>query len=206
MRVALQAVFLVLPLVLGSHAAADLPCPDNSLATVTFSQVFTGTYRTGEPRDILTIGPDGGIETLASNGIRIDVYARTCAGAPLAGLPRQEIVLFNSALCFCPGGNFADADTDVNGHTTFTGALRAGGCAENLTVFVSGVAVATLPVRTNSPDQVPASPCEVDASDLSGLAAHRGSTTSICFDWNEDGITDSSDIAYFATLRGSACP
>lgn len=201
-----QVLLTVLALGLGSRVRADIPCPDESYATVTFSQVFTGDYRTGEPRDVVTVGPNGGIETLASNGITIHVYLRNCAGLPVIGVPRQEVVLFNSGLCICPGGNIADADTDVNGHTTFTGSLNAGGCVSNISVFADGIFLAMLPVRFNSPDAVPASPCMVDASDLSGLVANRGSTNAPCFDWNEDGIVDSSDIAYFATLRGGACP
>jgi hypothetical protein len=119
-------------------------------------------------------------------------------------------VIFNLGLCICPGGNIADAATDINGHTTFTGTIRGGGCVENLQVYADGVGIGSaLLVKTNSPDLVPASPCAVDASDLASLASKLGIPLqyNICFDYNESGppTIDASDLAFFASLLGAQC-
>jgi len=180
-------------------AAADIVCPESSYCVVNFSTT----------KDRVTIAPNGAGETLAGTGITIHVYLKNCNGAPLVGVPAQEIVIFNSALCICPGGNIADAATDINGHTTFTGTIRGGGCVESLSIFADGIGVCTTTVKTNSPDHVPASPCAVDASDLSGLAAVLGKVGqyTICKDYNESGglTIDASDLSFFASLLGAAC-
>ena len=104
--------FLILLLACGaidaSLVSADIVCPDSSYATVQFTRTFTGVYRPGQPRDVVTVGP-GGIETFTEAGIIIRVYLKSCSGAPIVGLPRQEVVLFHPNLCLCPGGNIADA-------------------------------------------------------------------------------------------------
>lgn len=179
-------------------AAADIVCPDSSYCVVNITS-----------KDRVTIAPNGAGETFAGTGITIDVYLKNCNGAPLVGVPRQEIVIYNSGLCICPGGNVADAATDVNGMASFSGTIRGGGCVENLTIFADGVAICTIPVKTNSPDHVPASPCAVDASDLGALAARLGNPLqyNICFDYNESGppTIDASDLAFFASLLGASC-
>jgi hypothetical protein len=53
--------------------AADIVCPDSSYVEVEYACTFTGSYRTGEPLDIITIAPDGSGETFAENGISIEV-------------------------------------------------------------------------------------------------------------------------------------
>src|SRR5262245_33318931 len=93
-------------------AMADIVCPDSSYCTVTF---------TNPAKNRVTIAPNGAGETFAGTGITIRVFLKNCNGAPLVGVPLQEINIFNSALCICPGGNVADAATDANGMTTFSG-------------------------------------------------------------------------------------
>jgi hypothetical protein len=179
-------------------AAADIVCADSSYCVVTM-----GT------KDRVTIAPNGAGETFAATGITITVYLKNCSGAPLVGVPAQEVVIYNSGLCICPGGNNADAPTDVNGSTTFSGTIQGGGCVSSLSIFADGVLICTIPVKTNSPDHVPASPCAVDASDLGALATKLGSVANydICFDYNESGppTIDASDLAFFATLLGAGC-
>jgi hypothetical protein len=167
------------------------------------------------PYDVLTVRPDGSGETFAATGITIRVYIKDCNGVPLPGIPREEIVIFNNRMCFCPGGNIADQPTDANGVTTFSGTLAAGGCVENpvpvATIVVwDGAVIGTLPVKFNSPDAVPASPCQVDASDFSALVQRRGAQVgqpnySICFDYNEDGSIDASELSLFANALGAGC-
>jgi len=177
-------------------AAADIVCPDSSYCVVNI-----GT------KDRVTIAPNGAGETFAATGITIQVYLRNCNGAPLVGVPRQEIVIYNSGLCICPGGNVADAATDVNGMAAFSGTIRGGGCVESLTIFADGIAICTIPVKTNSPDHVPASPCAVDAGDLGSFAARLGipAQYNICWDYNETGAIDAGDLAFFTSFLGAAC-
>jgi hypothetical protein len=180
-------------------AAADIVCADSSYCVVNFATT----------KDRVTIAPNGAGETFAATGITITVYLKNCSGAPLVGVPRQEVVIYNSGLCICPGGNVADAATDVNGSTTFSGSIAGGGCVENLQIYADGILICTIPVKTNSPDHVPASPCAVDASDLSSLATRLGNPAAydICYDYNESGgpTIDASDLAFFATFLGAGC-
>src|SRR5262245_3385801 len=174
-----RAILLVLAALLACgalgppRAAADIVCPDSSYATVQFTRSFTGIYRNGQPYDVVTVGP-AGVESFAEVGIVIQVYLKNCAGSPLVGVPRQGIVLFNSNLCICPVGNIADAATDANGATSFSGAMLSGGCVTTLSVFADGVFIATLPIKTNSPDAIPQSPCFVDAADLAAFMSVYG--------------------------------
>jgi len=193
------AMFALVAACFAGTAAADIVCADSSYCIVTF----------GTTKDRVTIAPNGAGETFAGTQITIQVYLRNCAGAALAGVPAQEVVIFNSNLCICPGGNIADAATDLNGRTTFSGTIRGGGCVESLSIFADGVGICTTSVKTNSPDHVPASPCAVDAGDLSAFAARLGipAQYNICFDYNESGgpTIDAGDLSFFASLLGSAC-
>jgi len=181
-------------------AMADIVCPDSSYCQVSF---------TNPSKNRVTIAPNGAGETFAGTGITVRVFLKNCNGAPLVGVPAQEVVIFNSALCICPGGNIADAATDANGMTTFSGTIRGGGCVESLTIFADGVQLCNTPLKTNSWDWIH-SPCFVDAGDLAALSARLRSAVgqpnySICFDWTEDGFIDSSDVASFASHLGEAC-
>ena len=176
---------------------------------VRFGRVYTGTYRHGDPYDFVTVDPAGTGETFEDMGISIRVRLRCeLSLQAIAGMPAEAIILFNSGLCMCPGWKAADAPTDANGETTFSGTIRAGGCVEYLTLFADGIAAATLPIKLNSPDTATASACLVDASDISGLAQRLGRPDqySICFDYNESGGINAGDVSFFAAALGRACP
>lgn len=180
--------------------AGGLPCPELCTIVVDFSQ----------SKDRVTIAPQGG-ESLADAGISIDLMLRSCDDRGIAGIPRQEIVLYNPALCLCPGGAIADVPTDLEGRTRFTGTIRGGGCVESLSIYFSGFFIGTVPVKTNSPDTGGAGfMCTVDASDLSEFATHLGipAAYSICFDFNESGppTIEAGDLSMFASVLGSTCP
>lgn len=175
-----------------------------------FARRFTGTYRPGEPYDVLTIDPSGAGETLEDVGISLRVRLFCdCFGidtGPLVGVPAEEIVLFSSSLAL---GTVLTAfmPTDAEGWTEFHGTMRGGGCAQSLTLFTDGIAVVTIPIKINSPDTALASPCAVDAGDLSALAARLGipANYNICSDWNEDGAVDAGDVSAFAAVLGASC-
>jgi hypothetical protein len=198
-------------------AAADIICPDSSYATVQYATA----------KDRVTISPGLNGETFPQNGITVKVYLKNCNGAPLAGVPREEVVLFSNVLHICTGGNVADAATDLNGAATFTGSIRGGGCANSLTVLADGITInqrivpglvppaSLTPLKTNSQDALPSSPGFVDAGDLAALAGKlgcpgpncppMGGGYNICSDWNEDGFIDAGDVASFAQQLGTSC-
>ena len=182
------------------------PCAELELQ---FDRRFTGTYRTGEPFDMLTILPDGTGDTLEGMGIHLRLRVRCCFFDqqldPAAGIPAEEIVLWSSGLCL-QAPLHADHPTDTEGYTEFSGTLAGGGCAEALQLFIDGVFVATVPIRINSPDTGAASPCHVDQSDLGTFAARLGvpSQYDVCSDFNESGTIDASDLSFFAAALGLA--
>ena len=201
-------LFLCGPGAVVPRVHADIVCSDSSYVSVTFAKTYTANYMTGQPYDFVTVSPSGGGETFSATGITIRVYLKNCQGEPLVGVPAQEIILFNSGLCVCPGGNTADSSTDLNGCTQFSGTIRAGGCVTSLTCFADGVSIGIIPVKINSQDRVTSSPCVVDADDLGGMVFRLGKPErySICFDFNETGTTiDASDLAAFASVFGVRC-
>ena len=117
-----------------------------------------------------------------------------------------DIMLYNGNLAV---GTFLTASmpTDSEGWTEFHGTMRGGGCVQNLNLFLDGCGVTSIPIKINSPDTGSASPCAVDAGDLSALAARLGipANYSICFDWNEDGAVDAADVSAFAAVLGANC-
>jgi len=210
-------VAALLALAAGS-ASADVVCADSSYCTVTFTRTYTMNYNPGQPYDYVTVAPNGRGETFAQLGITIRVFLKNCQGEPLVGVPAQQITLFNPSLCICTGGAISDAGTDANGMATFSGSIRAGGCAQSVDVYADGVFICTLrsspgnvSVKINSPDnaQQGTSPCFTDADDLVIMASRLGRPAfyNICQDFNESGgpTLDSSDLAYFAAVLGAGC-
>lgn len=226
-KLAVAAMAALFAACLAGPAAADIVCPDSSYCTVVFNRTYgTNSQFVGQLYDYVTIAPDAAGETFFNvNGtnevdglpdIDIRVYLRNCQGAPLVGVPAQEIVVFNSALCICPGGNISDAGTDVTGCAQFTGTMAAGGCVTSMDVFADGVFICTLrgqanrTVKTNSTDYAHqgTSPCFADAGDLAFLATQLGKAAAsrICSDFNEQGVNiDASDLAFFASFLGASC-
>jgi hypothetical protein len=213
MKKSVVAIMAAIVACMAGTAAADVVCPDSSYATVTFNAQYTGSWNNGADYDYVTIAPNGLGETFVNasgqnnvaDDIEIRVYLKNCNGDPLVGVPAQEIVLFNSGLCICPGGNISDAGTDINGCATFTGTIAGGGCVQGLDVYADGVPIDTIPVNINSTDTGLASPCFTDSSDLTAFATKIGGAHDICFDYNESGFVDSGDVSYFATVIGAAC-
>ena len=200
-------------------ASADVVCADSSYCTVTFTRTYTANYNPGQPYDYVTVAPDGTGETFAQLGITIRVFLKNCQGQPLAGVPAQQIALFNPNLCICYGGGISDAGTNANGMATFSGTMKAGGCVTSLDVFADGVFIGTLrgpapgfvTVKINSPDVASqgVSPCFIDSGDLAAFASRIGKPASwnVCMDYNESGgpTLDSSDLSFIAAVLGAAC-
>jgi hypothetical protein len=170
----------------------------------------------GQPRDYVTVSPNGAGETFAANGIDIRVYVRNCQGLPLVGIPFQNVTLSSDNLCICAGGGASDAGTDTLGCARFTGTMRAGGCAGVLQVYADGIFTCELrdrpnrgvppgapTVKINSPDfGAVLSPCPTDAGDFAYFLGQIGARVgqerhSVCANFAfEDGTIDASDFAY----------
>ncbi len=151
------------------------------------------------------------------------------SGNPLHAYPLEDMWLENhppvpptipgapAGLVACPLGVLADADTDVNGQTTFTGPFHAGGHVTydsttdlgDLTyVMVGGEALTTsLELLFNSPD------IDGDGVWSSGvdviLFSQRypvGAGYSYSVDFHFDEVNDLSDLVLFSAARNSSCP
>ena len=79
----LICVFVLLTVGVGV-SFGQAPCPTGQTlgvnVNVSFSQVFTGTWMTGQPYNIVTVSP-AGAETFAATGIDIDGIPGVIAGA-----------------------------------------------------------------------------------------------------------------------------
>lgn len=201
---------------LAGPAAADIVCPDSSYVEVSYSQTYPAEHPdAGTPLNHIYTHPAGDGRSFAANGIDVRVYLKNCQGEPLIGVPAQEIVMFNSNLCICPGGGASDAGTDSNGCATWTGSLASGGCVPTVDVYADGIFIATVSdgvtdLRLNSTDQAHAgtSPCFTDASDLAAFAQVLGTTSTgkFCFDFIATGNTiDPADLGAFAEGLGKSC-
>ena len=204
-------IFLVAEEASAQPFACDDGCGMSAEVILDFSRHFTGSYRTGEPYDVLTIHPDGSGDSLEDTGITLRVRPLCeCGGPPrpIPGLAADQILLYSSDTCGCEIAVMqASQPTDAEGWTEFHGTMVGGGCSESLLLFVDGFGVEVIPIRINSPDALPASPCAVDAGDLSALAARLGipARYSICSDFNEDGAVDAADLSTLAAVLGTAC-
>ena len=83
---------------------------------------------------------------LGSVGLTITVTVRDNVNAPIANIPAADVWLIgcNDLLALCGGSGAinASAPTDVNGQTTITGDIAAGGCdLGGVRVVVQGVAI-----------------------------------------------------------------
>lgn len=209
---------LVLSAVWGLPSLSEAGPPDvsKSTATALFSQVFTGTYRPGQFKNIFTITPsfslvppsDPRSESLAENGIAIKVVLRDRVSDPVAGFNDIEIrVGAGGEFCSDFGPWRPETPTDSLGVAFFTGRVPGWGCVQELQVWVGGLFLNTVPVGFNSPDDLNRSSGFVDAADLAAFAAAFGNPAkyTICMDFNEDGFVDASDLAHFSNALGDAC-
>ena len=111
--------------------------------------------------------PQGDGDPLAANGLTITVTVRDLVNAPVAGILASDIWVIGCSdlltLCGGSGAINATGPTDVNGQTTITGDIAAGGCdLGGLRVVVQGIVVGA---------GVCGQPClqiKVKSSDLNG--------------------------------------
>lgn len=167
----------------------------------------------------LLVVPDGsGSPLTAARGpagqpvdATIGLTLKDGCGDVIANFPREDMWLDSSdqGLAVCPGGSVADHQTDLQGHTTWTLPLRAGGhSAAGCRVLVNGYVVTSsgpLPLRFNSPD--------LNGDRVAGLADvarfaadYFSGTNPFEADLFADGVVNIADIGVLAAGMGRGCP
>ena len=163
--------------------------------------------------------PKGDGPTLASKGLTISVRVLDQSGNPIVGLAAHRIWLASSSLYTCPGTLIltADAPTNWDGRTTFSGALRAGGCSEQgLNVMVRyddlDYVLAPDPNDCDSPFTVPIfvrSP-DLNADGTIGLADfsmfqynYQNGPYDACYDFDGSGTRNLADFSIFTSHYGT---
>ena len=134
-------------------------------------------------------------------------------GDPIAGYPAEDMWLETGmgGLQFCEGSGIADANTDANGMTTFSGSFRGGGYSdldggEPLFVVVADDVLTSGPgfqIVFNSADingdlQVDVADEDLFTSDFFGSYNYRS-------DFNWDGVVNISDSILFQSGMGASC-
>jgi len=180
----------------------------------------------------LTVCPGGDFEQIRNGcggtGAYIWIEARP-DDVPQPGIPVTDfwINACNPAtqLSLCAQPIIADSMTGANGRTTFSGILRAGGCAltggiwiaiQGRRVYVdppNGSTVLCLDIIIKSPDLVGrGGPPDgvVDLSDLIpfGFSYNKNlgqAGYNACCDYNDDNHCNLSDFAFFATHYQHGC-
>ena len=128
---------------------------------------------------------------------------------PWPNYPREDLWLeFDDPhLALCPEGSLADANTNINGETSWVNPLRAGGQSEGyVRVIVNGTPIPAYfsIVYFNSPDingdlQVNLSDVALFGQDYFGGYQFRS-------DFHHDGVINLQDLAIMAEGLGASCP
>ncbi len=151
---------------------------------------------------------------------------------PVFGYPYEDIWLENPpavppgsvwdvpGLVACPNGTVADADTDINGQTTFSGPYHAGGHVDysadgddtndgETLVMVDGLPLGNSPLRLlfNSPD-IDGDGQVNTATDVVIFSTRypAGSGYAFSVDFYFDQYNDISDVVLFSAAQNSSCP
>jgi len=144
----------------------------------------------------------------------ITVTLNDAAGNPIFLYPFEDMWLETSlgGLAPCSGGTVSDGSTNINGQTTFTAALYAGGfsdqvAGEKCRVIVNGTALvgSDLDILFNSGDIN--GDLAVSLSDtILFVAVYTGSVYDYSADFSYDGIINLSDLVLYAGGLNTGCP
>lgn len=158
---------------------------------------------------LLPNDPDGG--PLVTTDATITLTLRDSAGYPIVYFPAEDLWIesSNGGMARCPGGSIAEANTDYDGQTRWSGSFRAGGWSTgSLQVYVNGSPVTdgAVAIRVNSPDID--GNLSVDLADVAVFASHYFGFDHYDYscDYNFDGALNLSDIALLANGVGTVCP
>jgi hypothetical protein len=152
-----------------------------------------------------------------------------CYGDPMPGIPPTDFWLGScdsaQELHLCTVGMVADSLTGANGRTTFSGVLRAGGCALSGGIWIAcqghilrakpcpSFTPLCLNIVIKSPDLTGAGGYSDGIVNLSdqipfGLSYNKGlgqTGYNACCDYNDDNTCNLSDFAFFATHYQHRC-
>jgi hypothetical protein len=180
----------------------------------------TRAYTAGT--DCWLVCPLGDGDRLDENGATITIVVKDGVGTPVPGIPAADVWLVgcSDGLVLCGGGNgiVADSATNVDGRTTMSGAMSAGGCdLLGVSVSVQGVTVTDslcnilcLEIPAVSPDNTgPGGVIDgvVELADFSqfGLIYNKPADYDACWDFNCDTLVDLVDFSYFGLHWGHSC-
>lgn len=192
-------VLSVLAGAVGPAAADPAIIPDFSLSAVTI-ECSDAT---------LLVTPAGRGPALDELGCTITVQLLDATGSPVSGYPAQDLWVDdvgNGDLYQCPGAARADAATNGEGFTTFTGRPAMGGWTEEgVQVYAGGQPIAVpLPLDVNGPDLTRDG--AVDLADLGEFAVDFVAAAPVFrSDLVADGSSDIADLGTFAIHFGDAC-
>jgi len=203
-----SAVVLCILLSFSASFATNIPDPCMSAAympgvtnqTVSLFSVPNGQ---GLPLNQAQIHNDG---TIIDATIFMEIYDLN--GSPIPHYPHEDIWLgsVDGGMVPCMGGTTADFDTDMNGQTTWTYPLRAGGYSmSGCVVFISGMPLCQAPFNMyfNSADIN--GDGVVNLADLNLIAASYYYDFDYSVDFYPDGVLNLTDIGRFAGAIGASC-
>ena len=155
------------------------------------------------------ISPDGTGPRLDAIGVSVTVQILDNAGFPIAGYPFQDVWLDDGgsgAISLCQGGSVADANTNVDGITTFSSSMSGGGWTEDgLWVYIAGIPYAgPIDLTVVSPDID--GDLGVGLPDVSLFADDYVNGYQVRTDFAPNGILDLADVGAFALHLGAQCP
>jgi hypothetical protein len=192
---------------LASLAWAGIPDPIESYAVAQSepNQVSCVICPAGDTTTLTACYLFGGTPTVSAV---IDLWVRDINGDPVYLYPPDDLWVVFNGQCDCPvHACVADAPTDANGHTTFSGPWYGAGCSNDNSTNISlnGLVLIHpgMPIWFNSPDMN----CDlvVNLTDVVLFAASYG-TGAYCADFLWDGIVNLSDIVLLAQHYGHTCP
>ena len=208
------AVILLICCLAGGTASADIP--------IIFGRVQIAS---GDQPVTLLIVPDGSgppvTQVRTETGEVLDgtitLTLLDGSGIPVFHFPAEDIWLESRdggmALCFYYGTH-PDSDTDVNGQTTWTGPLYAGGWSEDLMlVYVNGAPVwydeensqlVAVNLQVNSPDVNGSR--NVDLVDVTQFAGDFFGNYIFRSDLHRDGTINLLDAVVLVRAWGRTCP
>ena len=219
MRVTLLAIAAVLMLASDAQACDADDCASRAGLSCPGMQI---SVCPGGDFEMIKKGCDG-------TGDYIWVEIRECSDNPVPGIPFTDfwINACDAArrLYLCAESIIADSSTGMNGRTTFSGILRAGGCVPSggIWIAVQGKIIKgpypsctgniCLPIIIKSPDITGAGGKPdgiVNLSDLIpfGFSYNKNQGQagySPCCDYNDDGKCNLSDFAFFGTHYQHRC-
>ena len=201
-------------LAVAQNASAQLPCLHGEASSNS---------------GVILACPQGDGPTLASKGLTISIRVLDGSGNPVVGLAKKNMWLTAADLNHCYIGGvterpllIADAPTDSDGRTTFSGALLGSGCGESgLNVLVridhGGTPITYILSQDLPGDNPPyecavawALPIAVRSPDLNGdgtvnssdydifTASYPSGPYNECADFNGDGNITLADFSMFS--------